>query len=331
MNLEDLVNGKDLQQDDWSSTAPTFGCNKQLKVIAYAGKTKSGIKSYITKCMTCSRDVELFGEGLFKSAKGALMLGKVPCGCSPKPKWSKEQFTVMCGRAAQHLGLTFVGFVGEWLGKETKCKMHCHDHGEWVSGTITRLVNVGNGCPGCKAEVTRKLKMKPDTIMIASFFASGNFHPDTKFWRSERKNSKGCSAYWCVNCPECGQLGESLTGDLQLGQLPCACSKQRQQEAYINLVVDVDNTVAVKFGIARDSKQRIKSQYRQSTYEVCQHAVYTFPSVAACKAAERECKKELDCGVILKRDMPDGYTETTHVYNLDKIIQIYKNHGGVKL
>lgn len=253
MNLEDLVNGKDLQQDDWSSTAPTFGCNKQLKVIAYAGKTKSGIKSYITKCMTCSRDVELFGEGLFKSAKGALMLGKVPCGCSPKPKWSKEQFTVMCGRAAQHLGLTFVGFVGEWLGKETKCKMHCHEH------------------------------------------------------------------------------GESLTGDLQLGQLPCACSKQRQQEAYINLVVDVDITVSVKFGIARDSKQRIKSQDRQSTYEVCQHAVYTFPSVAACKAAERECKKVLDCGIIPKQDMPDGYTETTYVYNLDKIIQIYKKHGGVKL
>jgi len=173
--------------------------------------------------------------------------------------------------------------------------------------------------------------MKPDDVMITSFFASGAFHPDTKFWRSERRNSKGYSAYWHVACPVCAQLGESLTGDLQLGQRPCGCSKQRQQEAYINWVVDVGDTVAIKFGIARDSKQRIKSQDRQSIYEVRQHQVYTFPDVASCKKAEQECKQTLYCGVIPKEEMSDGYTETTYVYNLDKIIQIYKKHGGVKL
>lgn len=44
--------------------------------------------------------------------------------------------------------------------------------------------------------------------------------------------------------------------------------------------------------------------------------------------AERECLQELECGVVLKRDMPDGYTETTWYYNLEKIIQIYERNGG---
>jgi hypothetical protein len=28
--------------------------------------------------------------------------------------------------------------------------------------------------------------------------------------------------------------------------------------------------------------------------------------------------------------MPDGYTETTWVYNLDKIVEIYERNGGLK-
>ena len=100
----------------------------------------------------------------------------------------------------------------------------------------------------------------------------------------------------------------------------------------MNLVVDVhDVVVAIKFGIARDSKQRIRQQNSRSVYRLKQHSVYTFPSVAECKKAERECKEELDCGIVLKRDMPNGYTETTWLYNLEKIEEIYKRNGGLLL
>ena len=46
---------------------------------------------------------------------------------------------------------------------------------------------------------------------------------------------------------------------------------------------------------------------------------------------QRGCRRELDCGVLSKEEFPDGYTETTWVYNLDKIVEIYERNGGVKI
>ena len=330
MNLEDVIDPEavnrvhSLQQDEWSLSKPTFGEEGQLEVVGWSGRDGSH-KYYILKCSKCSQDSELFGEGVFRSRKSSLANGNVPCGCAFNPKWTQEQFSVLCSRKAKELGYDFLGFIGEWKGNNTKISMSCEKHGEWNSGTVTHLTISERTCPRCRAN-----NIKPDDVMTASFLASKAFHPDTKFWRSERLTSQGWAAYWYVYCPECGEQGESTSGSLQLGQRPCACNMHRQQEAYINWVVDGrENAVAIKFGIARDSKQRIKSQDRQSLYEVRQYQVYSFPSVADRKQAERECKKELETGVVLKRDMPDGWTETTWSYNIGKVVDIYKRNGGV--
>lgn len=318
-----------LQQDDYSLSGVTFGDEEQLTIIGWSGKNSSNNKYYVLKCKKCSQDRELFGEGVFRSFKGDLVKGTVPCGCSRKTKWSKEQFQILCSRKATELGYTFLGFVGEWRGQTTKISILCEKHGEWGSGTITTLINKGHGCPRCGVEDRAEANTKSDDVMIASFFSSGAFHPETKFWRSDRLNSNGYKRYWDIYCPECEEVSESASNDLQLGSRPCACSPHRQQEAYINLVIDGDNTVAIKFGIANNSKRRVKEQNSKSAYLVIQYQVYKFPDVASCKKAERECKKELECGILLKRDMPDGWSETTWVYNLNKIEDIYRNYGGV--
>ncbi|MGL5012968.1 MAG: GIY-YIG nuclease family protein [Bacteroidales bacterium] len=189
---------------------------------------------------------------------------------------------------------------------------------------------MNNGCPWCKAETISEANTKPDDEMIACFLATGAFNQDTKFWRSERKNKEGHRGYWYMSCPECGETGESASNNLQKGKRPCACSPMRQQECYINWLVDeYNNAIAIKFGIANNSKQRIKEQNRFSAYNIKQHSVYTFPSVEQCKKAEREYRQELETGVVLKRDMKDGYTETTWTYNIDKIIEIYERNGGI--
>ena len=331
MDLKDVVDSNyGMQEDDWSVSRSSFGSECQLTVVGWSGRNKGGHKLYILKCNKCSQDGELFREGYFRSTKSNLVKGQVPCGCSEIPKWSKEQYTLLCKRKASKLGYTFLGFVGEWKGAYTKTKMLCEKHGEWSSGIIHNLINKGQGCPGCVADAIGEARKKPDDEMIASFFVSGAFHPETKFWKSERKTKQGYKSYWHMLCPECGELGESFGGHLQGGGRPCACSKHRQQECYINWLIDGHNmAVAIKFGIARDSKQRIKSQNRQSAYTLKQHSVYQFPDVASCKKAERECKKELECGVVLKRDMPDGYSETTWAYNIGKVKDIYERNGGV--
>ena len=332
MNLEDVVDPEyGLQQDDWSLSKPMFGKEGQLEVIGWSGKNPTH-KFYILKCSKCSQDSDLFGCGYFKSVKGSLVKGQLPCGCSKKTLWSKDQYVVLCSRKAKDIGYTFLGFVGEWQGSRSKIKILCEKHGEWSSGIIDNFTHVGNGCPLCGDEVSAEAKIKPDHLMIESFFASGAFHPETKFWRSDRKDSRMSRAYWFVYCPECGETGQGSRSNLQKGKRPCGCSGRQPREAYINLLVDNHNTaVAIKFGIAHDSKQRIKTQKAKSTYTLKQHSVYTFPDVASCKRAESECKQEFETGVVLKRDMPDGYTETTWVYNLEKIEEIYKRNGGVEI
>lgn len=259
------------------------------------------------------------------------MRGKIPCGCSNKSLWSKEQYRVICSRKAEELGYKFLGFEGDWNGNKTKLKMFCQKHGEWSTSIISNLLHSRFGCPKCRTDSTVISNRKPDDVMIESFFSTGAFHLETRFWRSERRNHRNIRSYWCVYCPECGMVGEAESHNLQKGKRPCGCSIHRQQECYINLLLEDTLIVAIKFGIARDSKQRIKSQERLSKYNLHQHSVYTFPDVDSCKKAERECLQELECSIVLKHNMEDGYTETTWAYNLEKIVEIYERNGGIRV
>lgn len=334
MNLDTVIDPEyGLQQDEYSLSHPCFGSSDQLMVVGWSGRDKGrdSKKYYVLKCNKCSQDQELFGEGYFRSTRSNLVSGRLPCGCARSPRWSKEQFAVLCMRKATELDYVFLGFAKEYKGATTKIKILCETHGAWASGTVQSLINGGCGCPVCKRDVIAKTSAKPDSVMIQSFFASGAFHPEAKFWRSDRENSQGFKVYWFMFCPECGETGESVSSNLRKGKRPCACSEHRQTECYINQVIDDHGVVALKFGVANNSKRRVKEQNSTSTYTLKQHSVYKFPCVASCKKAERECKQELECGIILKRDMPDGYTETTWVYNLDKIIEIYERNDGIKI
>lgn len=328
MNLEDLIDENGLQQDEWSLSRPTFGETGQLEVVGHNGKKKDR-KFYIMKCSKCALDSELFGQGYFQSRKADIIRGKIPCGCR-RHNWSTEQYSILCSRKARKLGYIFLGFKSVWTGNATKIKMLCEKHGEWDTGNINSLLSSSRGCPACKAVIIQLNKTKSDAEMIQSFLLSKQFHPDTKFWRSDRKNVKGHTAYWFVSCPECGEQGESFSGDLQCGKRPCGCSKQRQKQGYINFLMDGETLVAIKFGIANNSDRRIKEQIRNNTLSIINKFVYLFPSVTSCKKAERECKQELQCGILSLVEMPDGYTETTWVYNLEKIIEIYERNGGTQ-
>lgn len=334
-----------LQQDEWSLTGgedggpPTFGEHGQLKVVGWSGRySKYDTKSrknyrypwYVVKCTVCSLDAELYGDGVFKTLKRSLVNLQVPCGCSSRPKWSKYQFSVLAKRKAAEKGLSFRGFTGEWTGSSTKVSLSCPEHGEWCTMKLSALINTKSGCPACYVEGAGQHCLKPDKVMIESFLISGAFDKDTKFWRSERRASNRVKMYWFVHCPRCNVIAEGTSGSLQNGCRPCACSTQQQQECYINWVADDhNNAIALKFGIATNSRRRVREQNSSSSYEIRNYQVYTFPDVASCKKAERECKKEFECGIIPKQDMPDGYTETTSVLNLSLIKKIYERNGGV--
>lgn len=317
----------------WSQVQKTVLARRVLLSTSYTLKSIlpfEGKDMIEVHCARCAKDPELFGQGNFVTRLSNMRKGQVPCGCGKGVQWSQEQFYVLCSRKAKEFGYKFLGFVGEWEGIYTRVSLVCDKHSEWSTGCINHLINGDRGCPECGRDNNRAAITKPDDIMVKSFLNSKSFPPDTKFWRSERLNSRGYPSYWYYSCPDCGEIGEATGPCLQKGNRSCSCSKQRQQECYINWIIDENNNaIAIKFGIARDSKKRVKDQARHSTYTLKQHAVYTFPSVQQCKQAERECKKELETGVVLKRDMPDGWTETTWSYNIGKVVDIYKRNGGV--
>ena len=256
MNLENIIN-KDfgLQQDQWTLTNPSFGLDSQLTVIGWSGYYRySTSKLYVVSCSYCSMDSELYGEGVFKSKKGHLLSGKMPCGCT-KTFWTEAQYATLCERKALSMGYGFVSFEEPWRGKSTRVWMVCDDHGEWLGGSTQMLLS---------------------------------------------------------------------------GRLSCrSCNNAEQKQAYINLLEDNDNIIAIKFGVATDTGVRVKQQNYKSVYNIRNHSTYVFPTASACRQAETRCKQFLICGVIPKDEMLDGYTETTWAYNIDKVIEIYEDCGGI--
>lgn len=324
---------------------------EDIRILEYLG-SKANNAFFKLECTVCSADKELFPDGWQNYMSNIRKGCGVSCLCSDSPKLNYTQWNILCKRLAEDRGLKYLG-LGAWISNnKTPVFVEC-SCGEPVKIiSIDMFKNAPSDSYACKScqSGRRSLQMKKqrnhtnivqkiieatrksDDAMISSFLKSGGFNPDTKFWRSERKlnNQKGSSkVYWFMMCPDCGETGESPSSSLQKGSRSCVCNSQRQQECYINILADGSSAVAIKFGIANNSKQRAKQQNYTSVYEVKQYQVYKFPDVASCKKAERECKKELECGVVLKRDMPDGYSETTWAYNILKVKAIYERNGGI--
>lgn len=114
-------------------------------------------------------------------------------------------------------------------------------------------------------------------------------------------------------CPHCGTMG------------------QNQKECYIHAIFDQGCIIGLKFGIATDSSKRLNVQNKNNLFQMQSIGVYSFSSTKNCRAAERACKLELDCGLFTKREICDGFTETTSTINYDKIVEIYERFGGKKV
>lgn len=323
--LKVVTNTNDINQDEWSSTCPTFGENSQLRVIGWKGQFTSNqglTKTYVLECDVCSNDLELFPDKYFTMKKGKLLQGQYPCGCSKQHKWTENQWKLRCNREALIRGYKFIGWAGEFKGSKTKLHMYCEKHGEWKSTVIFNFFS-GNSCPDCGIDERAESK-----FLYTKEKATGYENSKLKVIEVIR-TPRRTTLLW--TCKSCGKNFKTSADRVFAGVGCSRCANQNQTQAYINLIKEGSNAVAIKFGIATDSSKRLSQQARKSVYSIEQFSIYQFPSVESCKQAERECKKELECEVVLKRDMKDGYTETTYVYNLDKIKQIYKKHGGVEV
>lgn len=319
---------KDLSQDTFSNSI--FGESEQLKVVGHF--QEGSIKTYVVSCSLCGQDRELFQDALFTTSKGHLKINKLPCGCSSIPKWNADQQYIRVLRACSEMGYKLIDdfdtFIHRYKDQTTKITVVCDIHGE--RHVPLAYITSKRKCRKCVDIEQGLLRRQSDKSMINKFLASGAFHPDTIFYRSDRKTNQGAMNYWWVECPICKSCGEAISSDLKKGNQPCECFNN-QRQAYINLVSDSDLPVAIKFGIAKDYKSRIPRQNKHSVYEVSNLKAWEFPSKESCILAELECKQSLDCGVISKEEFPDGFSETTYTYNIDRVTEIFEKYGGITI
>lgn len=199
-----------------------------LTVTGWDGTRVNGSKQYTLQCSECSRDTELFGDGLFYSTKHMLKQGKVPCGCATNPRWSSAQYSIRVKRVLSKQQVVIISH-GEHSGSGTKLRLRCLiDNHEWESSY--KNVLAGYGCRVCG----NSLKVVDDAIKINAFRDSGKFVAGTEFWKSTNKDSSG-KHKWYSACPVCSvdeyvQAGvcsgvfESSVTNLMRGGLPCRCS-----------------------------------------------------------------------------------------------------------
>jgi hypothetical protein len=326
-NIKDLMGEDEVKIDGYVGTV--LG---NLTVVGWNGK-HGNPKKYIVSCSVCKEDPELHGEGLFAMAKGHLERGNKPCGCTDKCNWTEEQYKVRAARACLNKGLVFKGWVDKLTtANKTKVVVECPVHGDFNTMVLSFILIDGGhkGCAGCFSIRMGDFKRKDDEFMINTFMSSGGFAQGTKFTRTETLDKYGHKKYWLIECPDCNTSGEAHMVGLYKGSRPCACAKSRPQETYINLIKDGENVVAIKFGVANLARERIKTQHSKSIYDIVNYGVWNYPTIMECKSAERLCLRSMETGVISKEEMPDGYTETTFPYNIDKVISIFEQGGGIR-
>lgn len=298
-----------------------FGNEGQLKVLGRMVGSSNKSVLLLVGCEVCAKDSELFGNGIFKVYFHNLKKGAIPCGCSSLYYWSEDQYKTLVKRKAMQRGWEFIRWAGDYKKSLTKLCLQCPKHGMWESTNIQAFLTQGHGCSECFKKNTFLANSKPDEEMIASFKRSGNFE-NTTFSRSKTPKK------WDALCSDCGVSYSSHYANLQRGAIGCNCVLQNQKFAYTAYVKDSNEVVAVKFGIATSVKSRLSKQNKSSPYDVQVAEAWMFPDRYSCVQAEKECKVSLDTGVLSKADYLDGYTETTYVYNLPTILEIYKKHGG---
>lgn len=222
---------------------------------------------------------------------------------------------------------TVLGYVGEWQGVTTRLRLHCSLHGEWCTTSIDNFKNC-TGCPSCgyitRASKTRKgwqeYKTECEAVAKSGITVLG--------WVGEWK---GRITKLKLVCPLHGEFNNTSIHNFLSGHGCPLCAGHNQQQCYINIVKDGSLPVALKVGIARDSAARLRQQNSMNLFQMTQIAVYEFPTVESCKAAEKACLSGLTCGVLSARELQDGYTETVALTDYDKVVSIYERFGGVRV
>lgn len=295
--------------------------SKHYKVIGYyRSEIKKNNIRLVVECEICKQDKELFKSGLFDIDLKSFNNGVRPCGCSIAPQWEGWQYEVMLNRRASLFNCDFLGWSSEYIGSQTRTKMHCKVHNiTWDGNCINDCRRYDILCSECHSLKMVEKTRKPDEEAVKSFkcFADG-----TVFTRSDKKAKNGHREYWNVWCPDCDVSYTSNYKNLIQSYRGCECNTFRQKQVYLHILYSEDTPVGLKFGIANDWSVRFKGLNTRNKLRLENYAVWEFNTTFDCRKAEQAVKDSFQSGVISKEEMPDGHTETALLSDFAGIVQM---------
>lgn len=220
--------------------------NKSTKQLQFIGSTfhkegfgvltvtdsykKGNNTLFSVHCSVCSCDQELFPENEMLISKNNLNQNKYPCKCSSGWKPSNYQYKVMVVRFAKDNGDEILSFNDN----NTIIKVRTKDYKDWSVLSKDYL----NGKRSLDEAMSNKINnlRSPDSTHINRFMGSGAFIDGTKFWRSDKRDSRGYYPYWNYTCPVCSNdeyvteglcdgIFTGITGTLSVGNKSCRCAQ----------------------------------------------------------------------------------------------------------
>lgn len=279
---------------------------------------------YCSSCDTSFRDYSL--ELLKPQYKAT------PCRCDNGRKftqWTTELRETQIQERCKLLGLHFNQWETEegYKNNTSRISISCEEGHKW-STNINNFLGKGlYGCPQCyESRKGRTLVHGLEKfIKDATKVRNGEFDYSKYVYKNSRTPSK-------ITCKSCkGSFMASYDNHVNKMRGCPFCRGKSQVNAYIIGVFDSGHPVALKYGIANNTLQRLADHKRACSFTVTLLSNWKFPDSISCKAAELEIKRNVVGGVLSPRDFPSGNTETTYVYNLDYIEKIYNDHGGIKV
>lgn len=205
------------------------------------------------------------------------------------------------------------------------CKLNCKKHGEYKQRI--RAILSGHGCAKCASEVSAKIRSNPVESYIPEFQRLYNGKYDYSLATGDTSKSR-----FKVICPEHGEFTTTVTNHL-CGKGCVRCSDGDRgyscKKSGVFYILKITDNV-IKFGISNNFDKRLKDIIKGSCFDISCMYKFNFEDGQIPREIESEViASDIVRSVVSRCDMVSGYTETTYLYNLTKILSIVSKYESV--
>lgn len=229
----------------------------KLRIIGCSKKDKKNNNIYTLTCSLCSKDKELFGDGLFYSRISHLNSGKIPCGCSTRRRWTLEQYEILVKRSMVGTHYKFTKFVENGnINSEKSFYYICGKHSGKVA-KVSDWLSHNCRCQECGFDAHR---VRTEDFIEKSNNVHGNKYDysSTTYFRARDKVK--------IVCKEHGEFLQ--TPDNHLSSVGCpSCARHgfdphKESSVYV-ILAESDRDTFTGYGISGNVEHRLKVHRRE--------------------------------------------------------------------